>query len=175
MNLRNWFSRFWKKQSNQSDQLIKDKSLWVEKESTPLNVEYKLHVNASECTDNQQLIDSIVEKIIEHDYSKRQYAGRESKDLLEDQQSIYQYESYRTQEVKLVPNDQNHLDIYVEDTLLGELPHEYTQEAFHYLQSTVVMAFAYVKGGPYKYFDKETDEVKNGKEPFDLNLYIQFS
>lgn len=175
MNLRRWWTTFWKKHSNQSDQFINNKSLWTEKEATPLNVEYKLHITASECTKDQKLIDSVVERLIQEDYSKRQYAGRENINSVQHQQKVYQYESYRTQEVKLVPNKANHLDLYVEETLLGELPQEYTQEALHYLQSTVVMAFAYVKGGPYKYFDTETEEVKKGEEPFDLNLYIQFS
>jgi hypothetical protein len=172
--LKSWFGRFLKRITNQSDQLIKDKPLWTEGDRAPVNIEYKMQLNASELTSNQELIDSIVKKLIQQDTSKRQYAGRSDKEFFKHKQRVYQYESYRTQNVKLVPNA-NRFDIYVEGVYIGKLPKEYTKETKHFLQSTVVMAFAYVTGGPYKFYDKKAYRVKQGKEPFDINIYIQFS
>lgn len=169
------FHQFWNKQSNQPDQFIKDKPLWTDGDHSPVNVEYKMHLSASELTSNQELIDSVVEKIIQQDYSKRQYGGREEKEFSANPSRVYQYETYQTQAVKLVPTSYNHLDVYFEDTFLGKLPQEYTEDTTHFLQSTVFMAFAYVKGGPYKVYDEQTKQIKTGKEPFDINLYIQFS
>lgn len=175
MRFNSWLKQVWKNQTNTSEQLIKDKPLWTENDRAPVNIEYKMHLNATELTSNQHLIDSVAKKIIRQDYSKRQYAGKKEKEIMQDKQRVYQYESYRTQHVHLVPNKANRLDVFVEKTYLGKLPQEYTSKTVEFLQSTVVMAFAYIKGGPYKYFDRETQSVKEGIEPFDLNIYIQFS
>lgn len=167
--------QFWRHYTNQSEHLIKNKSLWTEGERAPINIEYKLHLNASELTSNQQIINSVVKKLITHDSSKRQYAGRSDNELMRYKKQIYQYESYQTQNVKLVPNHAKRLDVYVEDIYLGKLPQEYTKEAVRFLQSAIFMAFAFVKGGPYKYYDEKSEKVKEGSDPYDLNIYFQFS
>lgn len=175
MGILTHFQQFWKRHSNQSDHLIKNKSLWTESERSPINIEYKMLVCASELTSNQQTIDSVVKKLISQDSSKRQYAGRNDTELLKYKKQIYQFESYQTQRVKLVPNHAKRLDVYVEDIYLGKLPQEYTKEAVRFLHSAIFMAFAFVKDGPYKFYDEKSGKVKEGSDPYDLNIYFQFS
>ena len=167
--------RLWQKQTYQSQQLIKQLPKLKDKNSFPMEIEYKIHLNAEKITSDQEVIDRIANQIIEEDVAKRKYAGKSDQDLKTYHDKIYKYESFLTQDVKLVPNDVNHLDVYVNQILLGHLPDEYTVDVLHFLQSTIVMAFAYIKGGPYKTYDAATDSVVKKSEPFDLNLYIQFS
>lgn len=167
--------RFLGKITNESDQLIKNKPIKDKKDGQSLNTQHKISFLASDITNNHTVINSIVDKVIRKDYSKRIYAGKRDEDIKACTEKIYQYESYRTKKVKMVPNDFNELEVFVEDIYLGKLPDHITEEALFYLQSAVVMSFAYISGGPFKQFDPESNTVKKGSEDYDLSLYIQFS
>ncbi|MCC5890158.1 MAG: hypothetical protein JJU01_06270 [Alkalibacterium sp.] len=166
---------FLKKLTNESDQLIKTKPLKDQKDGQSLNTQHKISFSASEITNNQAVVDSIVEKVIRKDYSKRIYAGKRDEDIKACKERIYQYESFRTKKVKMVPRDTNELEVYIEDIYLGKLPESYTQEALFYLQSAVVMNFAYISGGPFKHFNADSNTMEKGSEHYDLTVYIQFS
>lgn len=163
------------KLNNESDQLIKNKIIKDKKDGQSLNTQHKISFLASDISNNQTVIDSIVEKVIRKDYSKRIYAGKRDDDIKACTEKIYQYESYRTKNVKMVPNDFDELEVFVEDIYLGKLPEHITEEALFYLQSTVVMSFAYISGGPFKQFNAERKTVDKGSENFDLSLYMQFT
>lgn len=166
---------FLKKITNESDQIIKSKPMKNKKDGQSLTTQHKISFLASDVTRNQTVIDSIVEKVIRKDYSKRIYAGKREDDIKACKEKIYQYESFRTKKVKLVPNDLKELEVYVEDIYLGKLPDHSTKEALFYLQSTVVMSFAYISGGPFKYFDADKNVIQRGSEHYDLTVYMQFS
>lgn len=175
MRFVNKVKQYWKKQSNQSQQLIKDLPVFKHKTRTPLSIEYKINLCASEITSSQSLIDQITSNMIKKNQTKRKYAGKKDLELMSYNEKVYKYESYSTQEVKLVPSEAERLDVYVDSVFLGKLPKKYTINAVRYLQSTVVMAFAYINGGPYKYYDLETQSIVKKSEPFDISIYIQFS
>ncbi|WP_208559992.1 hypothetical protein [Marinilactibacillus kalidii] len=175
MRFVNNIKKFWKNQSNQSQQLIKDFPLLKDKNSNPLSIEYKVHLTAKEITSSQKIIDTIVSKIIENDSTKRNYAGKSNQQLEIYKKRVYKYESYCTQNVKLVPGKADRLDIYVTDIFLGKLPDQYTKNTLNYLQSTIVANFAYITGGPYKVFDSKTQSLIEKTETYDISLYIQFS
>lgn len=175
MGFKDIIKTFWKKQSNQSQQLIKEIPVFKRKNRTPLSIEYKIQINASELTSNQETINQITASMIKHNQIKRNYAGKQDEDLKNYNEKVYKYESYSTKDVKLIPNEANRLDIYINSIFLGKLPKNYTSNTIHYLQSTVTMAFAYIKGGPYKYFNKNTQSVVKEVDPFDISIYIQFS
>ncbi|SFK31401.1 hypothetical protein SAMN04488569_102232 [Marinilactibacillus piezotolerans] len=175
MGFKDIIKTFWKKQSNQSQQLIKEIPVFKRKNRTPLSIEYKIQINASELTSNQETINQITASMIKHNQIKRNYAGKQDEDLKNYNEKVYKYESYSTKDVKLIPNEANRLDIYINSIFLGKLPKNYTSNTIHYLQSTVIMAFAYIKGGPYKYFNKNTQSVVKEVDPFDISIYIQFS
>lgn len=166
---------FIKNHSIKSDQLISSKSLKEQKHKSPLTIKHKLQLAASDISRNQQTIDAIVKKIIKKDYSKRSYGGKTEKELSTYNKKIYQYESYRTNNVKLVPSQDTNLELFVEDIYLGELPDEDTPAALHYLQSTICMSFAYVTGGPYHQFDPSSGQIMHESDPYDLTIFIQFS
>lgn len=175
MSIHDSVIHFLKKLTNESDRLIKTKSLKTHKDNLSLNTQHKICFSASEINSNQAVIDSIVEKVIRKDYSKRIYAGKKDEDIKCCKEKIYQYESYRTKHVKLIPTDSNELEVFVEDIYLGKLPQAYTAEALFYLQSAVVMSFAYISGGPFKQLNPEDNSIDEGFKPYDLNIYIQFS
>lgn len=175
MGFMNAIKKFWKKQSNQSQQFIKEMPILREKARLPLSIEYKIHLTAKELTSNQDTINTITSKIIENDPNKRKYAGKSAQEFKKSANKIFKYESYRTQNVKIVPSNADRLDIYIDDIFLGKLPNEYTKNTLSYLQSTIVANFAYIKGGPYKYYNGETEQIIKDYEPFDLTIYIQFS
>lgn len=175
MGFKDIIKTFWKKQSNQSQQLIKEIPVFKRKNRTPLSIEYKIQINASELTSNQETIYQITASMIKHNQIKRNYAGKQDEDLKNYNEKVYKYESYSTKDVKLIPNEANRLDIYINSIFLGKLPKNYTSNTIHYLQSTVILAFAYIKGGPYKYFNKNTQSVVKEVDPFDISIYIQFS
>lgn len=175
MGFKDIIKTFWKKQSNQSQQLIKEIPVFKRKNRTPLSIEYKIQINASELTSNQETINQITASMIKHNQIKRNYAGKQDEDLKNYNEKVYKYESYSTKDVKLIPNEANRLDIYINSIFLGKLPKNYTSNTIHYLQSTVILAFAYIKGGPYKYFNKNTQSVVKEVDPFDISIYIQFS
>ncbi|API89685.1 hypothetical protein BKP56_10635 [Marinilactibacillus sp. 15R] len=175
MGFKDIIKTFWKKQSNQSQQLIKEIPVFKRKNRTPLSIEYKIQINASELTSNQETINQITASMIKHNQIKRNYAGKRDEDLKNYKEKVYKYESYSTKDVKLIPNEANRLDIYLNSIFLGKLPKNYTSNTIHYLQSTVIMAFAYIKGGPYKYFNQKTQSVVKEADPFDISIYIQFS
>lgn len=166
---------FWKKQSNQSQQLIKDIPVFKKKNRTPLSIEYKIQINASELTSSQDHINRITANMIRHNQIKRNYAGKREEDLRNYNEKVYKYESYSTKNVKLIPNETGRLDVYINSIFLGKLPKNYTSNTIHYLQSTVITAFAFIKGGPYKYFNPKTQTVVQEADPFDISIYIQFS
>ncbi|MCC5895663.1 MAG: hypothetical protein JJU16_09405 [Alkalibacterium sp.] len=166
---------FIKRNASKSDQLIQTKSLKEKKHGKTLSIQYKLQVFASELTSNQEVIDSVVKKIIKKDNTKRTYAGKSDQDLTTYTNKIYQYESYQTNKVKLVPSQSDRLDLFIEDIYLGELPEHYTKDALHYLQSTIIMSFAYINGGPYKLWNGPDNELEQGTDSYDLTIYIQFS
>lgn len=175
MGFKDIIKTFWKKQSNQSQQLIKEIPVFKRKNRTPLSIEYKIQINASELTSNQETINQITASMIKHNQIKRNYAGKQDEDLKNYNEKVYKYESYSTKDVKLIPNEANRLDIYINSIFLGKLTKNYTSNTIHYLQSTVILAFAYIKGGPYKYFNKNTQSVVKEVDPFDISIYIQFS
>lgn len=166
---------FIKKHSGKSNQLINLKSLRDFTQQRPLTIKYKFKINASDLSSDQTTINDIVKKIIRKDSSKRAFAGKKDSEISNINGSIYQFESYRTQQVNLVPSDDKRLDMYVENIRLGSLPPEFYEDAIYHLQSTIFMAFAYVTGGPFKFFDKESNRLVVDKEPFDLVIYVQFS
>lgn len=141
----------------------------------PLSIKYKFRVNAKDMTTDQANIDSIVQNIIRKDYSKRAYAGKTDYDIEAYRSRIYRYESYRTQHLRLLPNKEDQLNVYVDNSLLGSLPQEHQYEASLFLETATYNAFAYVTGGPYKEFSTETNRLEEGSEPFDLTIYVQFS
>ncbi len=166
---------FIKKHSGKSNQLINFKSLKDFTQQRPLTIKYKFRIHASELSSDQSTINDIVNKIIRNDSSKRAFAGKTDSEIGHINGPIYQFESYRTQQVNLVPSGDKELDVYVEQIHLGSLPTEFYEDAIYHLQSTIFMAFAYVTGGPYKYFDEEKGRLVVDKEPFDLIIYVQFS
>lgn len=175
MSFYNDVKSYIKNHTTKSDQIIQSKFLKEHKHGKTLSIHYKMHVLASELTSNNEVIESIVKKIIRKDYSKRSFAGKSDSDLATCNKRIYQYESYRTNKVKLVPSKSDRLDIFIEDIYLGELPENYTKDVLHYLQSTVIMSFAYINGGPYKKWNGPAGGLEKGNNPYDLTIYIQFS
>lgn len=167
--------KFWKNQSNQSQQLIKEIPAFKRKNRTPLSIEYKIQINASELTSNQDIINQITTNMIKHNQIKRNYAGKREEDLKNYNEKVYKYESYSTKNVKLFPNQSGRLDVYINSIFLGKLPKNYTSNTVHYLQSTVITTFAFIKGGPYKYFNPKTQTVVQEADPFDISIYIQFT
>ncbi|PRY82518.1 hypothetical protein [Alkalibacterium olivapovliticus] len=166
---------FIKNNTSRSDQLIQSKSLKENKHGRTLSIQYKLQVFASELTTNQEIIDSIIKKIIKKDNTKRSFAGKSDEELTAYPNKIYRYESYQTNRVKLVPSQSNRLEVFVDNIYLGELPEHYTKNALHYLQSTIIMSFAYINGGPYKQWNDQKKQIEHGIDPYDLTIYIQFS
>ncbi|EXJ24473.1 hypothetical protein ADIAL_0039 [Alkalibacterium sp. AK22] len=166
---------FIKEHASRSSQLIKTKSLKEVRDGHPVTIKHKVQVKASDLTNDQVVIDQVVNKIISKDYSKRSYAGKTDKDLAAYNKKIYRYESYRTKNVKLVPSPSDRLDIYIENTYLGRLPQKDTKQALEHLQSSIFMAFAYVDGGPYRQCPAEIQNAETEKDPYDLHIYIQFS
>lgn len=175
MRFVNKIKKIWKIQSNQSQQLIKDFPVFKEKSRIPLSIEYKIYFNASEIISSQEIIDQITANMIKQNQTKRKYAGKKEIEFKSYDEKVYKYESYSTQNVKLIPSESDRLDVYIDSILIGKLPEKYTNDTIHYLQSTVIMAFAYIKGGPYKYYDRETESVIKKVDPFDIGIYVQFS
>lgn len=175
MRFVNKIKKIWKIQSNQSQQLIKDFPVFKEKSRIPLSIEYKIYFNASEIISNQEVIDQITANMIKQNKQKRKYAGKKEIELKSYDEKVFKYESYSTQNVKLVPSEADSLDVYIDSIFIGKLPKRYTDDTLYYLQSTVIMAFAYIKGGPYKYYDRETQSVIKESDPFDIGIYVQFS
>lgn len=166
---------FIKRNTKRSDQLIQTKSLKDHKNGKTLSIQYKMQIFASELNVDHKVIESIVDKVIKKDYSKRKFAGKSDADMTTYPEKIYLYESYRTNKVNLVPSQDGRLELFIENIYLGELPDYYTKDALHYLQSTIIMPFAYITGGPYKKWNSTADEIETGNDPYDLTIYIQFS
>ncbi|WP_423189066.1 hypothetical protein ACO1PF_10805 [Alkalibacterium sp. f15] len=140
-----------------------------------ISIQYKHFFQAQDISSNQETIDTIAKCIIKNDLANRYYAGKKDKDIMEVKEKIYEYESFRTQEVQLIPTSDEDFDLYIEDTNLGQLPEAFSKEVQHYLQTTILTAFAYIKGGPSKHYDKDKECIVEYDEPFDLDIYIQFS
>lgn len=164
---------FVKNHSTQSIDFLGAKT--VKQSSHVLSIQSKHYLQASELTSNQETIDKIVNGIIKKDRAHRYYIGKKDNNIKEVNKEIYKYESFCTHNVNIVPTSEGNFDLYIEGVHLGQIPERFNIDVRHYLQTTILMAFAYVKGGPYKYFDSETQSVQEKDEPFDLSIYIQFS
>ena len=173
MRLYDQLKLFIKNHSNQSTEFVGAKT--VKQSNHVLSIQSKHYLQASELTSDQETIDKIVETIIKKDKTHRYYTGKKDNNINEASHEIYKYESLSTHNVTIVPNDEGLFDLYVEGFRLGHVPERFTVDIRHYLQTTILMAFAYVKGGPYKYYDPDTQRVIEKNEPFDLSIYIQFS
>ncbi|GEK90579.1 hypothetical protein [Alkalibacterium kapii] len=141
-----------------------------------LTIQNKHLFSASDMSAYQKTIDLIVKKIIKRDRSHRYYIGKKNENIEAAKRTIYKYESFCTSNIKVTPNTKNGFDLYVENIYLGQVPKELNPDMRHYLQTSMMTAFAYIKGGPYKYYNEEQHVViEEEKEPFDLSIYIQFS
>lgn len=147
----------------------------VKSPAQTLSIQFKHFLRAQEISSDQDNIDAITNKIIKKDKTNRYYAGKKDSDIRQVNGNIYKYESFRTQNVNLVPTSEGEFDLYIENIKLGQLTESFSNDVRFYLQNTIFMAFAYVKGGPYKYFDEEKQCIMEDFEPFDLNIYIQFT
>lgn len=173
MGLYDQLKYFIKNHSKQSTEFLGAKT--VKQSSHVLSIQSKHYLQASELTSNQETIDTITRTIIKKDKTHRYYIGKQDDSIRDTMRAIYKYESLCTHSVNIVPTSEGDFDLYIEGIRLGQIPEEFTLDIRHYLQTTILMAFAYVKGGPYKYFDQETQSVREKDEPFDLSIYIQFS
>lgn len=147
----------------------------VKRSSDVLSIQSKHYLQASELTADQETIDKIVKVIIKKDRTHRYYIGKKDNNIKEVNKEIYKYESLCTHNVTITPTSEGNFDLYLEGISLGQIPEKFNPDVRHYLQTTILMAFAYVKGGPYKYYDTESQRVQEKNEPFDLSIYIQFS
>lgn len=175
MSLYEDVKHFINKKLNRSDYLLKLNTSSRKIDARPLTIKHKFRLNAKDITTDQSSINDIVKIIIKKDYSKRSYAGKNDKDIQPHHGKIYRYESYRTQNVEMVHRPEKTFGVYVAGKFLGNLPDKYYSEMVHHLESTVMMSFAYVTGGPYKEFNPSINQVSEGFEPFDLTLYVQFA
>ncbi|MER2064656.1 MAG: hypothetical protein ABS873_08375 [Alkalibacterium sp.] len=164
---------FIKNHSRQSTEFLGAKAVRPSRQA--LSIQSKHYFQASELTSDQEMIDKIVKKIIRKDKSHRYYIGKQDDNIRLEDQEIYKYESLCSYDINIVPTAGGNLDLYVEGIRLVQIPESSTSDIRHYLQTTIMLAFAYIKGGPYKYCDLDTHEVREEVEPFDLSIYIQFS
>ncbi len=147
----------------------------VKKSARTLSIQFKHYFRAQDIASAQETIDTIATRIIKKDKTNRYYAGKTDDDIKDVKEKIYKYESFKTQSVNLVPRSDGEFDLYIEGIDLGQLPDSFSNEVRFYLQTTIFNSFAYIMGGPYKYFDREKQIIVEDFEPYDLSIYIQFS
>lgn len=164
---------FIKKHATNSTEFLSTKT--IKNSSRTISIQFKHYFRAQELTSSQSTIDMIAKRIIKKDSANRYYAGKRDTDIMEVNERIYKYESFRTQNVNLVPTTDGEFDLYIENINLGRLPENFSQDVRFYLQTTIFMAFTYIKGGAYKYFDPVTQRIVENEDPYDLSIYIQFS
>ncbi|SFC57680.1 hypothetical protein SAMN04488102_11131 [Alkalibacterium subtropicum] len=173
MSLYDRLKTFVKNHSTQSIDFLSMNT--IKKSSDVLSIQSKHYLQASELTADQETINKIVKGMIKKDRTHRYYIGKKDISIKEGNKEIYKYESLCTHNVTLIPTSEGNFDLYIEGVLLGQIPEKFNLDVKHYLQTTILMAFAYIKGGPYKYYDAASQRVREEDEPFDLSIYIQFS
>lgn len=164
---------FIKRHATNSNEFIGAKT--ARNSSRTISIQFKHYFRAQEIASEQETIDTVAKRIMKKDKADRYYAGKKDDDIKDVKEKIYKYESFRTQNVNLVPRSDGEFDLYIENIDLGQLPYTFSKEVRFYLQTTIFTSFAYIKGGPYKYYDREKQQIVEEFEPFDLSIYIQFS
>ncbi|MFO8068830.1 MAG: hypothetical protein R6U02_02440 [Alkalibacterium sp.] len=143
---------FIKEHAGNSNKYLKTKA--KKKLTRAISIQYKHFFQAQEISPNQETIDTITKCIIKKDITNRYYAGKQDKDIMEVDGKIYEYESFQTKNINLVPTSDGEFELYIENTNLGRLPETFSKDVKDYLQTTIFMAFAYIKGGPSKHYDR---------------------
>lgn len=119
---------------------------------------------ASEVTADQEQIDRIAQAIIEEDPFKQEYGKQ-----LPDSKRTYKYTEVTTVNVD-VRSEKGYV-LFIEGQKLGQLTEEQVKEIAPYFGISLLTAYVYVIGGPYK----EEGSQDEKEEPYDLEIYIQFT
>lgn len=173
MRLYDQLKYFIKQHSTYSNDLVGANA--VKKNSTILNIQNKFNFSASDMCSNQETINTIVKQIIKKDKSRRYYIGKKNENIKKVNRKVYRYECFFTRKIRIVPNAKNSFDFYIENIHLGQIPEDLNIDIKNHLETGIMTTFAYINGGPYKYYDKNSQSVCEEDEAFDLNIYIQFS
>lgn len=137
-------------------------------------IHYETELNAREITSDPKLIRQVVEKMVAEDPFKNYYSAATAETFPRSPR-LYEYGNITTMNVDVAPDTHNNLQLSIEGTALGALPPEKAQEIEPYREKYVLTAYAFVTGGRYKEIAPDTHEIHEGTEPYDVNIFIQFT
>lgn len=132
-------------------------------------IQYERKLSAREVTADARVIQAIVEKMVAEDPFQNFYQGQSDDQIV---RRVYEYEEITTMNVGMAAEGKNwHLSI--EGILLGAIPPAIVEELGPFQGKHVLTAYAYVTGGRYKEYAQ--GEVREGRDPYDLAIYLQYA
>jgi len=152
-----------------------DQSVQNDNEQQEETIKYKTKLTAREITTNPKTIQEIVDKMVTEDPFKNYYDGKTDAHFGPSSNRAYEYEVITTMNVDLVAEGKNNLQIYIEGTLLGDIPQKKAREINQYREKDILTAYVFVTGGRYKEYSEETNDVQEGTAPYGLDIFIQFT
>lgn len=138
-------------------------------------IKYETMLTAREITNNAEVIQKIVEKMVDEDPFKNFYNGKAEQDFGVSSSRIYKYDTITTINIDLTEEDKNSLSIYIEGIFLGNIPQQKSDEINRYREKHLLTSYVYVTGGPFKEYSQADETVKNGSAPYGLDISIQFT
>lgn len=150
----------------------------VKKTDAETNVEeikYETKLTAREITNDAEVVQRIVEKIVDEDPFKNFYNGKTEDDFGVSSYRTYKYDTITTINIDLTEKDKNSLSIYIEGIFLGSIPQQKSDEINQYRETYLLTSYVYVTGGPFKEYSQTEETVKSGSAPYGLDIFIQFT
>ena len=137
-------------------------------------IQYETKIPAKKITSSQEVIEMIVSKMIKEDPFKNFYTGKKDAYFTPMSKRVYKCDAITTVNVNLVPQNET-FTVSVEGISIGTLPESMSGKLGEYYDKFMLTAYAYVVGGYYKEYDTTKEEVIEAFEPYDIDIYVQFT
>lgn len=138
-------------------------------------IQYKIKLYGKRMTDQPELIKKVVMKMVEEDPFKNFYGGKTDEDFTVASRRVYKYSEISTMNVGILGDDVSGFKVLVEGIELGTVSTKVAAEMKPYHRKSTLTAYAFVTGGFFKEYLAETQEVKEGYVPYDLDIFLQYN
>ncbi|MFC6464232.1 hypothetical protein ACFP65_04320 [Marinilactibacillus sp. GCM10026970] len=137
-------------------------------------IQFETKISAKKITSSQEVIEMIVAKMVKEDPFKNFYTGKKNSDFTPLSKRVYKYDAITTINVNLVPQSET-FTVSVEGISIGTIPESISGKLSEYYDQFMLTAYAYVVGGYYKEYDTTKEKVVEAFEPYDIDIYVQFT
>ncbi|WP_225744782.1 hypothetical protein [Marinilactibacillus sp. Marseille-P9653] len=137
-------------------------------------IQYETKIPAKKITSSQEVIEMIVSKMVKEDPFKNFYTGKKDAYFTPMSKRVYKYDAITTVNVDLVPQNDT-FTVSLEGISIGTLPESISGKLSEYYDQFLLTAYAYVVGGYYKEYDTTEEKIIEVFEPYDIDIYVQFT